>query len=173
MRGLRYSLGFLALISLPVQSFAADATTTSVNSHLAALSWFPGTYKCTEHVVYSNGKTLSDSGTFVISQPQAGWIQQVTKGQPGMVSYGYDPKKNKYVVVATSGPGSYGAGYFTVASDRSIALVLPDALDNDAYAQGDFVKFGPTANGYAGSTAGSSDRYPGLRYKSTFNCIRQ
>lgn len=158
---------------LPVPSFAADATAASVDSHLAALSWLVGTFACTSHNTYSNGKTRTDKGIITNSKPANGWIQSTAKGQPGVGYFGYDPKKNKYVAISVGGPSNYGAGYFTVGTDKSMAFVFPDALDNDVLTPSDYLKFSATANGYSGSNAGPSDTYPGLRYTGTFTCVRQ
>lgn len=172
MGRLRHCLGFIAAAMLPVQSLAADSMTTSVNTHMNAISWLTGTYQCTSHTVYSNGKSRTGKST-VTGKLQAGWVRLVVSGQPGSSYYGYDPKKNKYVSIAVNGPGAYGAGYFDVASDRSISLELPDAIDNDVYSSGDYTKVTPTSTGFDGTTSGPSDRYPGLHGKTSFTCVRQ
>ncbi|MGA8473520.1 MAG: hypothetical protein WB681_00500 [Candidatus Cybelea sp.] len=100
-------------------------------------------------------------------------MQVTFPGQPGSSSFGYDPKKNRYVFVGTGGPGNYGAGYFTVASDKSIMVAFPDVMDNEVYSAGDFQKFTPTSNGYDATASGSSDTYRGVRYRATFACVRQ
>jgi hypothetical protein len=137
------------------------------------MAWFSGTYHCTGRTTYSNGKVQTDKGSVKISKPQNGWMQVTFPGQPGFTNFGYDPKKNRYVFVGIGGPGEYGAGYFTVASDQSIVVAFPDVIDNETYSAGDFQKFAPTSRGYEATAAGSSDRYPGVRYKANFTCVRQ
>jgi hypothetical protein len=157
----------------PAVASAADSTTASVNAHLNAIAWFSGTYHCTGRTAYSNGKARTDRGAVKISKPQNGWMQITYPGQPGSSSFGFDPKKNRYVFVGTGGPGNYGAGYFTVASDKSIVVPLPDVMDNEVYSAGDFQNFTPTHNGYDATASGPSDTYPGVRYKATWACVRQ
>lgn len=165
---------YLAIITLsPVVALPADSTIASVNTHLNAISWFSGTYHCTGRTTYSNGKNRTDKGTVEISKPKNGWMQVTFPGQPGSTSFGYDPKKNRYVFVGTGGPGNYGAGYFTVASDKSIVIPFPDVMDNEVYSAGDFEKFTPTSDGYNATAAGPSDTSPGVHYKATFTCVRQ
>ena len=100
-------------------------------------------------------------------------MQTHFQGQPGFGNLGFDPKKNRYVIVSTGGPGEYSAGYFALASDGSITLELPDLMDNDVYSAGDFERFTPTSNGYDATATGPSDTYPGVRYKATFRCVRR
>lgn len=164
----------LAIITLfPVVALGADSTAASVNAHLKTMAWFSGTYHCTGHTAYSNGRVRTDKGAVKISRPEDGWMQVTFPGQPGSTNFGYDPKKNRYVFVGTGGPGNYGAGYFTVASDKSILVAFPDVMDNEVYSAGDFQKFTPTSSGYDATASGSSDTYPGVRYKATFTCVRQ
>jgi hypothetical protein len=74
MRGLRLSLAIIAAITFPGQAFAADRVTASVNAHMIALAWLTGTYNCTQHTMYSNGKSTNDNGTITFSPLQDGWI---------------------------------------------------------------------------------------------------
>jgi hypothetical protein len=173
MLGQRSWLVLIAAAAFPLQAFAADTMTTSVNSHMGALAWLTGSYQCTQRTVYNNGKTRNDKATLIFSKLQDGWMTGSVKGQPGLQYYGYDPKKNRYVTLGTSGPGNYGAGYFHITSDKTVTFEFPDALDNDTLASTDYLTITPTANGYKGGSSGPSDRYPGLRYKSTFTCVRQ
>jgi hypothetical protein len=163
----------MTAVLLPVQILAADSRTASVYSHLDAISWFSGTYHCTGVTTYTNGKSRQDTGTVTVSKPQNGWIQAALQGQPGFTNFGYNPKNNRFVFVSTAGPGEYAAGYFTIASDRSIVIAFPDLIDNDVYAAGDLQKYTPTFNGYDAMGTGPSDTYPGVHYKATFTCVRQ
>jgi hypothetical protein len=158
---------------LPVQALAAESATASVHSHLNAISWFSGTYRCTGVTTYTNGKSRQETSTVTVSKPQNGWIQAELQGQPGFTNFGYDPKNDRFVFVSTGGPGEYAAGYFTVAPDRSIVITFPDLIDNDVYAAGDFQKYTPTSAGYDATGTGPSDTYPGVHYRVAFACVRQ
>jgi hypothetical protein len=174
MHAPRYCFGLaIAAALVPVHTSAADSTTASVNAHLSAISWFSGTYRCTGRATYSNGKVSMATSTITIAKAKNGWMQAALKGQPGFTDFGYDPKKNRFVFVSTSGPGEYAAGYFTVAADRSIVMEFPDILDNDVYFAGDFQKYTPTSNGYNATGSGPSDRYPDTHYRLTSTCARQ
>lgn len=161
-------------VLLPIHALATDSAAASVTSHLNAISWFSGTFHCSGQTAYSNGKVVrTKSSTVIISKTQDGWMRTHFQGKPGFGNFGFDPKKNRYVVVSIGGPGEYSAGYFTVTSDRSILMEFPDVIDNDVYSAGDFEKFTPTSNGYDATATGPSDTYPGARYKATFTCARQ
>jgi hypothetical protein len=165
----------ITTVLFPVGTLAVDSTTTSVQTHLEAISWFTGTFHCTGQAVYSNGKVRRDAtaSTLTISKQQNGWMRSAFKGQPGFASFGYDPKKGRYVFLSIGGPGEYAAGYFTVTRDHLIMMEFPDLMDNEVYSAGDFQKFTPTSNGYQATAAGPSDTYPGVHYKATYHCARQ
>jgi hypothetical protein len=172
MRLSRYLVVFAAAALLPSPSPAADAMASSITSHMAAISWLTGTYACSQHIAYLDGKVRNVKSTLVFSSLQNGWIHLTIDGSPGGVYYGYDPKKNRYVSVSVGGPGEYGAGYFHIAPDRSMVFELPDAIDNDPPSyQGSF-KVTPGSAGFSGSSSGTSVRYPGQHYTSTFTCTR-
>jgi hypothetical protein len=174
MRGIQLCFCLAVITLFPAVALAVDSTVESVNAHLNAIAWFSGTFHCTGQTAYSNGKVVrTKSSTVIISKPQNGWMQAALRGQPGSTSFGYDPKKDRYVFLSTAGPGAYAAGYFAIASDRSIAMEFPDLMDNDVYSAGDFQRYTPTSKGYDATATGPSDTYPGVRYKATFACVRQ
>jgi hypothetical protein len=173
MRLSRYLVVLVVAALLPAPSPAADAMASSSASHMAAISWLTGTYACSQHTAYADGKVRNVKSTLVFSSLQNGWIHLNVKGSQGSTYYGYDPKKNRYVMVSVGGPGEYGAGYFHIAPDRSMVFEFPDAIDNDPSSYQDYFKVTPGSAGFSGGSSGMSVRYPGQRYTSTFTCTRQ
>jgi hypothetical protein len=163
-----FALAFSALRTL-----ASDTTVNSVEKHLAAISWLSGTFACTSKVTYSNGKTEIDKWIAVTSEPENGWLRFSVRGTPGVDYYGYDPKKQKYVVLGLGGPGDYAATYFTVSPDRSILLVFDnESSDTSSYA-GDTWKITPTASGYTDAVTGPTHIHAGLRFQERGTCERR
>jgi hypothetical protein len=168
-----FCIFILALAFSVLRTLASDTATTSVARHLSVIAWLSGTFACTSRVTYSNGKTEIYKWTAVTSEPENGWLRFSVQGAPGVDYYGYDPKKEKYVMLGFGGPGDYAAEYFTVGQDRSIHLAFNNEFSNTSSYAGETWKMAPTANGYADAVAGPTHIHPGLRFQETGVCVRR
>jgi len=152
---------------------AADTTAASVSKHLSLISWLSGTFACTSHITYSNGKTEIAKFTVLTSKPEDGWLRFTERGAPGIDYYGYDPKKGTYIVLGIGGAGDYAADYFTVGKDGAISLAFNNELSSSSYYAGNVSKMTPTANGYMLVVSGPTHIHPGLRFSERGECVRQ
>lgn len=165
-------LAFAAKL-LTIHAPASGVKATSVNDHLSAISWFSGTFACTSNVTYSNGKKETVKWTVVTSRPDIGWLRFAIKGEGGIDYYGYDPEKNKYVMLGTGGPGDYAATYFSVGKDRSISIAFNNEFSDTSSYSKNIWKMTPVANGYTIARSGPSQTYPGFQFHEIGACLRR
>jgi hypothetical protein len=174
MRSLVCFCSFIVALALSVlRTLASDTTATSVEKHLSAISWLSGTFACTSKVTYSNGKTEIDKWMAVTSGPENGWLRFSVRGESGADYYGYDPKKEKYIMLGFGGPGDYAAAYFTVGQDRSILIAFNNEFSNTSSYAGETWKMTPTASGYTDAVTGPTHIHPGLRFHEAGVCVRR
>jgi hypothetical protein len=163
----------MVLMASMLRAVAADTAATSVTTHLGVISWYSGTFACTSKTTYSNGKSETYKWTVITSDSKDGWLHYTVKGETGGDYYGYDPKKDKYVILGVGGPGDYAAGYFTVGKDRSISASFDNEFSSTSTYSRDVWKITPTADGYTIVESGPTHILPGLRFQEVGACVRQ
>jgi hypothetical protein len=174
MRNFLCFCGFaFALAFTTLRTLAADTATTSVATHLSVISWYSGTFACTSKTTYSNGKSENYKWTVITSDSKDGWLHYTIRGETGGDYYGYDPKKDKYVILGVGGPGDYAADYFTVGNDRSISMSFNNEFSNTSSYSRDVWKITPTASGYTIVESGPTHVLSGLRFHEDGTCVRQ
>lgn len=172
MRYLRFSVLFAPFIVLAMP-LSAGAAADTVSSHMAALHWLTGTYRCTNYGVIGGKRQKTTTSTFDITR-DGKWLDlSDPKDKSGMTRFTYNRYNGKYVYVSTNSDGSYEVGYFTV-TPNALTVVFPSALSDapDDMSPSMTVSRMPSGYTFVSTGTAASGRNKGKAYNYRSVCTK-